>query len=153
MESSPIRDAYQPFAQVLRAGGFAEPNEGWNAGQIAAHISLSNDQFTELAGRLREGEDISFDNTEVSDPQRLLGYAAAHGGLAGLADAVEASAARLADAYEGMTPEQRDCPIPVRIWHDGQIVRDHSMTIGELIVGNGDFHLAMHHKQLEDLRR
>jgi hypothetical protein len=43
-------------------------------------------------------------------------------------------------------------PIRVRIWHEGQIVRDGPMTIGELIVGNGEFHLAMHHKQLEDLR-
>jgi len=40
----------------------------------------------------------------------------------------------------------------VRIWHRGQVVRDRSMAIGELIVGNGDFHLAMHHKQLQDLR-
>jgi hypothetical protein len=41
----------------------------------------------------------------------------------------------------------------VRIWDDGRIVRDSPMPIGELIRGNGDFHLVMHHKQLQDLQR
>jgi len=152
MQSSPIQAAYLPFAQTLRAGGFAEPPAGWNAGQIAAHIALSNEQFSDLAGRLRDGEDVSFDNTEVSDSDRLLGYASEHGDLNGLADAVEASAAKLSDAYDRLTDAQRGREIPVRIWHDGQVVRDRPMAIGELIVGNGDFHLAMHHKQLQDLR-
>jgi DinB family protein len=152
VESSSIRAAYLPFARTLRKGGFAEPAAGWNAGQIAAHISLSNEQFSELADRLRDGEDVRFDNTDVSDPERLLGYVAEHGELAGLADAIEASAGRLSDAYERLTPAQRERPIPVRIWHEGQIARDSPMAIGELILGNGDYHLAMHHKQLQDLR-
>ncbi len=38
-----------------------------------------------------------------------------------------------------------------RIWHEGQIVRASPMSIGELILGNGDFHLAMHLEQLHAL--
>ena len=41
--------------------------------------------------------------------------------------------------------------MPTRIWHEGQIVRDSPMPIGELILGNGDFHLAMHMEQLKAL--
>ena len=153
MPSSPLLSSYLPFAQTLRAGGFAEPDAGWNASQIGAHISLSNEQFSDLADRLRNGADVSYDNSEASDPERLLGYASQHGDLAGLADAIEASAARLSDAYERLTPAERQCPIPVTIRHEGEVVRDSPMAIGDLIVGNGDYHLAMHHKQLQDLRK
>jgi hypothetical protein len=153
MQSSPILSSYLPFAQTLRAGGFAEPDAGWNASQIGAHISLSNEQFSDLADRLRNGENVSYDNSEASDPDRLLRYASGRGDLVGLADAIEASAARLSDAYDRLTPEERKCPIPATIRHEGEVVRDSPMAIGDLIVGNGDFHLAMHHKQLQDLRK
>ena len=153
MPSSPMLSSYLPFAQTLRAGGFAEPEAGWNASQIGAHISLSNEQFSDLADRLRNGEDVSYDNSEASDPERLLGYASRHGDLAGLANAIEASAARLSEAYDRLTPDQRQRPVPVTIRHEGEVVRDSPMAIGDLIVGNGDFHLAMHHKQLQDLRK
>lgn len=152
MQPSQILSSYFSFAQTLREGGFAEPDAGWNARQIAAHISLSNEQFSDLADRLRNGEEVSYDNSEASDPERLLGYASRHGDLAGLADAIEFSAARLSKAYDLLTPEERQCPIPVTIRHEGEVVRDNPMAIGDLIVGNGDYHLAMHHKQLQDLR-
>ena len=151
MESTPVHAAYLPFAQTLRDGGFSEPAEGWNASQIGAHISMSNDLFSELADQIRAGGEASFDNAAVSDPAGLLGYAAGHGDLAGLADAIEASAARLEKAYDQLSAQERDRPVPTRIWHEGQIVRDSPMSIGELIVGNGDFHLAMHLEQLRAL--
>lgn len=151
MESTPVHAAYLPFAQTLRDGGFSEPAEGWNASQIGAHISMSNDLFSELADQIRAGGEASFDNAAVSDPAGLRGYAAGHGDLADLADAIEASAARLEKAYDQLSAQERDRPVPTRIWHEGQIVRDSPMSIGELILGNGDFHLAMHLEQLRAL--
>jgi hypothetical protein len=35
-----------------------------------------------------------------------------------------ASAARLAEAYDRLSEDERDRPVPTRIWHEGQIVRD-----------------------------
>jgi hypothetical protein len=151
MESSPVQASYGPFAQALREGGFREPAQGWNARQIGAHISMSNELFSELADRIRGGDDPSFDNAAVSDPVSLLAYADRQGDLAGLANAIEASAAKLAAAYDRLSADEQDRPVPTRIWHDGQIVRDSPMSIGELILGNGDFHLAMHMEQLKDL--
>jgi hypothetical protein len=151
MEAPPVQTAYLPFAQTLRAGGFSEPAEGWNAGQIGAHISMSNDLFGELADQIHAGGEPSFDNAAVSDPATLLAHSEGHGGLDGLADAIEASAARLERAYDSLSAEERDRPVPTRIWHEGQIVRDSPMPIGELILGNGDFHLAMHMEQLRAL--
>jgi len=151
MESSPVAAAYGPFAQTLREGGFSEPSDGWNARQVGAHISMSNELFSELADRVHGGEDVTFDNAAVSDPASLLAHADGHGDLAGLADAVEASATRLEEAYGRLSADERDRPVPTRIWHEGQIVRDSPMSIGELILGNGDFHLAMHMEQLSAL--
>jgi hypothetical protein len=151
MGSSPVQAAYGPFAQTLREGGFSEPGDGWNARQVGAHISMSNELFSELADRIHDGDDASFDNAAVSDPASLLAYAEGHGDLAGLADAIEASAARLAEAYDRLSEDERDRPVPTRIWHEGQIVRDSPMSIGELILGNGDFHIAMHMEQLQAL--
>ena len=46
--------------------------------------------------------------------------------------------------------------MPRRRWLAGHLVLarriDSSMSLGELIVGNGDFHLAMHHRQLQALQ-
>ena len=151
MEAPPVQAAYLPFAQTLRTGGFSAPAEGWNAGQIGAHISMSNDMFSELADQIHSGGEPSFDNSAVSDPAALRAHAEGHGGLDGLADAIESSAARLEQAYGRLSPEERDRPVPTRIWHEGQIVRDSPMAIGELILGNGDFHLAMHMEQLRAL--
>ncbi len=151
MESSPVHAAYLPFAQTLRAGGFSEPAAGWSASQVGAHVAMSNDIFSELADRIRAGDEPSFDNAVVSDPDGLLKYAAEHRDLAGLADAIEASAARLERSYDRLSADERDRPVPTRIWHEGQIVRDSPMSIGELILGNGDFHLAMHMEQLQAL--
>jgi hypothetical protein len=151
MVPSPVHAAYLPFAHTLRDGGFSEPAEGWNARQVGAHISMSNDLFSELADQIHAGGEASFDNAAVSDPEGLLSYAAWHGDLAGLADAIEASALRLEKAYDQLSVQERERPVPTRIWHEGQIVRDSPMSIGELILGNGDFHLAMHLEQLRAL--
>ena len=142
---------YQAFAETLRAGGFSEPDTGWNASQIGAHVALSNELFSELADRRHGGEDISFDNSALTDDAGLLAYAAKLGGTADLADTVETMAARLARAYERLTQEQRTRPIAVRIWSDGQLVADGPMPLGDLIVGNGEHHLAGHHEQLRAL--
>jgi len=151
MESTPIHAAYLPFAAMLRAGGFSEPASGWNAGQVGSHIALSNDKFAELADQISDGAEPSFDNSAVSDERTLSDYAAAQGDLAGLADAVEASAARLEQSFARLSADQRELPVPTKIRHHGQLVRDSPMSIAELILGNGDFHLAMHVEQLQAL--
>lgn len=151
MDRASIEAAYQPFADALQAGGFSEPDTGWNAGQVGAHIALSNELFSDIAERMHRGDEVSFNNSAVVDDGALLAYASELGGLAGLATAVRTSAARLALAYDSLTPEERVRPIPMTLWHEGQIVRDNPTPLGDLIVGNGDFHLAMHFEQLKVL--
>ncbi|HEY1324407.1 MAG TPA: hypothetical protein VGF32_29380 [Streptosporangiaceae bacterium] len=152
MGTSSIEAAYQPFADTLQGGGFTEPDSGWNASQVGAHIALSNELFSDLAERMHRGDEVSFNNSGVVDSEALLAYATGLGGLTGLAGAVRTSAARLARAYDSLSPEERARPIPMTLWHEGQIVRDSPTPLGDLIVGNGDFHLAMHYEQLQALQ-
>lgn len=152
MQTSPVQAAYLPFADSLQAGGFTDPETGWTAAQVGAHVSLSNEIFSDLAERMHRGEGVSFDNSPVQDDAGLLAYAEEQGDLAGLAEAVRTSAARLARAYGNLTEEERARPIPVTMWHEGQIARDQPMPLGELILGHGDYHLAMHQQQLQALR-
>ncbi len=152
MHADQIEAAYQPFAAVLREGGFAEPEQGWGASQIAAHIGLTNELFSELADRVRAGEVPAFDNTPTWADAELAGYAAQFDGLAGLADAVLSSGARAAAAYAAMSEDQRAVKLPTTIWHEGQIVQDEPTAIGDLLAGNADFHLNMHLAQLRALR-
>jgi hypothetical protein len=151
MGTSSIEAAYQPFADALQAGGFTEPGGGWNASQVGSHIALSNELFSDLAERMHRGDEVSFNNSDVVDDEALLAYAKERGGVAGLADAVRTSAARLARAYDELTPQERARPIPMTLWHEGQIVRDSPTPLGDLITGNSDFHLAMHSEQLQAL--
>jgi hypothetical protein len=129
MTEQQIQAPYARFAEALRAGRFSEPDTGWNASQIGAHISLNNELLSQIAARLHSGEDASYDNRPVVDDDGLLAYASGLGDLPGLADAVQASAARLARAYENLTEQERAHPIPATIVHAGQVVRDSPMPL------------------------
>jgi hypothetical protein len=148
-----IEAAYLPFAEALRAGGFSDPAEGWTAGQVGAHITLNNELLTDLAELVHDGEETSYDNKPVVDDDSLLSYASRLGGLPEIADAVQASAARLAAIYARLTDQERALQIPARMTHAGQVVMDDSMALGDLIIGNGEFHLSGHFEQLKALRR
>src|ERR1022692_2606687 len=139
VEAAQLEAAYASFAGTLRAGGFGDPPDGWNAELIAAHVCVNNDLISETAERLGVGEDD------------LMNYAARSGGLSGLADAIGSSAARLARSHESLSEADRAREIPVIIWDDGSIAREGPMPIGDLIVGNATFHLDMHHEQLRAL--
>ena len=71
MEREEIVQAYQPFIETLRAGGFVEPENGWNAAQVAAHIVANNNGIAAVAEAIVKGERPSYDNTEVIDDAQL----------------------------------------------------------------------------------
>ena len=100
MDSAEIQGAYGPFVDTLRAGGFTEPDTGWDASLIAAHIATNNDQIAAVAEQIAAGHRPSYDNAEVIDDDRLRDVASAAGSLDGLAELVATSAARLARAWE-----------------------------------------------------
>jgi uncharacterized protein YciI len=151
MSSGSLEAAYAPFVASLRAGGFGPPPAGeWPAELIAAHIARNNDLIAEAAEKVSAGEAVSYDNFIGVDETPLTEYAAAVGGLPGLAQEVERSAARLARARGGLG-DRADTPVHVVIRDGGKIVRDGPIPIGAFIEGNASFHLDAHARQLREL--
>jgi len=151
MSSGSLEAAYAPFVASLRAGGFGPPPTGeWPAELIAAHIARNNDLIAEAAESVAAGKAVSYDNFVGVDETPLTEYAAAAGGLLGLAQEVERSAARLARARDGLGV-LADTPVHVVIRDGGKIVRDGPIPIGAFIEGNASFHLDAHTEQLRAL--
>jgi hypothetical protein len=152
MEHTGVEAAYGPFVAALREDGFVAPHEGWPAELVAAHVCCNNDLVSEAVERIVAGERASYDNTEVVDETRLGSYADRAGGLAGLADAVEASARRLGEASASMNDATGAQMLPCVIVDSGAVVRKGPIAIRDLIEINVTRHLEMHLRQLEALR-
>src|SRR5580658_2628612 len=103
MTPASIEEAYGPFAAMLREGSFDAPAEGWPAELVAAHISANNDLIAEVAELVAAGSVPSYDNAAGVDEEQLGALVSRAGGLAGLAGAIEESAARLARAYGSLS--------------------------------------------------
>jgi len=146
-----IEAAYAPFVASLRYGGHLAPQVGWSAELIAAHVAANNDRIAEAAERIVAGETPDYDNAAAVDEKVLVGLVEKAGGLLGLADEVERSAARLAAARARLTDEQSGTEIHVVIHSDGEIVADRPIAIGAFIAGNAGFHLDSHREQLRAL--
>ncbi len=153
MERDEIVKAYQPFVHALRAGGFAQPDTGWGAAFIAAHVALNNEAMVALAEAIAAGENPSYDNAEVIDEARLREVASAAGNLEGLAVMIDKSGGQLAGAWERLGPEAGATEVPVRIVDGSQIVLDGPVPIRTLIEVNATDHLQVHLDQLLALQR
>lgn len=150
MEREQIESAYTPLVASLRAGGHLNPADGWDAARIAAHIIASNDTIAEAAERVAGGEVPSYDNSTAVDEEKLALMVDEAGGLAALADEVERSAARLAEAGAHLG-ELGGTEVQVTIHSDGEVVADGPMPVASLLEGNASFHLGVHREQLRAL--
>jgi hypothetical protein len=153
VSSQSIPDAYGPVVALLREQRFSTPSEGWSAELIAAHIAHTNNRIAHVAEQVLVGEKPSYDNRDDIDDAELLAYADSVGGLDGLTLAVETSAARLASAAAALSDSQREQLIPVVIVDGDTVVVDGPVPLGGFIEGNADFHLDLHHRQLQALLR
>ena len=152
MDEDTIQTAFAPFVTALREGSFAVPAEGWSVELVAAHVSRNNDLISEAAERIVAGERPSYDNSAAVDDAELGSYADAVGGLAGLADAVETSARRLATAWAALDEATESYLLPVLILDSGNVVNDGPIPIRKFIEGNASFHLDVHFGQLKALQ-
>lgn len=147
-----LTEAYLELARLLHDERFEAPAQGWGAELIAAHVVTNNDLIAEVAERLAAGEQISYDNAAAIDPVALQSFAEQVGGLEGLAERVERSAARLEQARDALSDAQLGTELHVLITDDGETVLDGPLALGQLIEGNAAFHLDNHLRQLESLR-
>jgi hypothetical protein len=147
-----IVQAYRPFVETLRAGGFVEPESGWNASLVAAHVAANNEEIAVVAEAIAAGARPSYDNAEVIDEVRLGEVVAATGDLDRLADLIETSAERLGRAWELLGPAAGATEVPAKITDGDQVVREGPIPIRTFIEGNATGHLQLHLEQLRALR-
>ena len=146
-----LEAAYAPLRASLLSGGFADPESGaWSAELVAAHLVINNDAIAGAAEALVRGEEVAYDNALSVDEANLSRYAAAVGGLAGLADELQRSASRLDHAYRALG-HRAATSIQVRIRDGQEIAYDGPMPIGAFMEGNATRHLELHHDQLKAL--
>jgi uncharacterized protein len=150
MTMDSVTASYAPFVASLLAGGFSDPADGWPAELVAAHVARNNDLIAAAAEQVAEGIVVPYDNASTIDDVELAAYATSVGGLAGLAEEVERSAARLAAARDALG-SLADTPVPVVIRDGGTVVQDGPIPIGDFIEGNVTFHLRLHYEQIKAL--
>ncbi len=111
--------------RALREGGFEAPAEGWTAELVTAHVARNNDLIAEVAETVAAGGgQPAYDNRAAVAESELQAFADAAGGMAGLADAVEASARRLARAWAALDETTAGYLLPVVIVDSGRVIRD-----------------------------
>jgi hypothetical protein len=49
MDGAEVQGAYRVFVDTLRASGFSQPDTGWDASLIAAHVAATNDSIASVA--------------------------------------------------------------------------------------------------------
>ncbi len=146
-----LETAYAPFIASLLAGDFPTPEDGeWPAEFVAAHVAMNNDAIADAAEEVARGHDVVYDNAPTVDNDELSRYVERVGGLIGLADEIQRSAARLELAY-GDLGELAKTSIQVCIRDGKEIAYDGPMLIGAFIEGNATRHLDLHHEQLKTL--
>jgi len=152
MDLGTLESAYEPFLATLREGGFQAPAEGWPAELVAAHVARNNELIAEVAEKIVAGEQPTYDNRTAVDDAELRAFSDAVGGIAGLAEAVEASARRQARAWSALADNTAGYMLPVVIVDGGRVMRDDPVPIRSFIEGNASFHLDMHLEQLRALQ-
>lgn len=146
-----LEAAYAPFRASLLSGRFAEPGSGaWSADLVAAHVVINNDHIAAAAEAIVRGEAVAYDNATSIDEANLSRYAISVGGLVGLAEEVQRSAARLERAYQGLG-EHAQTSIQVLIRDGKEIAYKGPLPIGAFMEGNASRHLDLHHEQLKTL--
>lgn len=146
-----LEAVYAPFRASLLSGGFAAPESGeWSAELVAAHMAVTNDYIAEAAVAVSRGDEVAYDNAASIDEAALSRRAERVGGLAGLAEEIRRSAARLDHAYRALG-DRGNTTIQVRIRDGEEVVFDGPMLIGAFIEGHASQHLELHHDQLKAL--
>jgi hypothetical protein len=153
MDAAEIEQAFEPFVEAVRTGGFRAPTsaEGWTADLVAAHVTLNNDHWTRAARDVIAGTPSAYDNETAVDAEALGRHVAAMGEQERMVADLRRSVVELAAAYDDLG-DLRATVIPVRIVSDGAVVRDSPAAVGDMIVGNATYHLRMHTEQLLALR-
>ncbi len=145
-------DVYGDFVEEATSGRFDRPSDGgWSAEQIVAHVARNNEELIAVTEAVLAGDEASYDNREMVDTKRLDAYAAAYGGLRGLADRVAQTVFVLRDLTNQLGT-RGETPVPSRVQDGDEVPVDGPVPWVTMLEINATRHTAMHLEQLRALR-
>src|SRR4051812_371834 len=130
----------------------AAPAAGWTAGQVCAHLILSNGLFVDTAGSVAAGGPPVYDNESSIDDTATAALAAGAGSTGVLAEWLRQSTTAYVDLLTSLPADVLDTTVTTTIRSDGGIVVDaQPRRLGDLMVGQLTFHAGMHLEQVQQL--
>lgn len=152
MDPASLQLSHRDLLGLVRTARFGPPPDGeWTAEQILAHVACADTAISSVALQVAAGERPGYDNRRSLDPMNLGRLIAGAGGLAGLADLVEASGEMLAAAARALAPADCAVRVPVLIVSGDQVLVDEPWALGDLVQGAGTVHVPRHADQLRSL--
>jgi hypothetical protein len=140
MSTDTMRMAYERILEVIETSVFKEPESGWNAHLVIAHLT-TNDLL--LAAAVEEAG--PYDNSLAVDEVHLAQ-------LEDVVGRLRFSSNALTNLVGAMTRERAETEIPVTIIDGSTLMVDQPMAIGRLMQIHAEVHLPSHLAQLEALR-
>jgi hypothetical protein len=146
-----LRERYASAVDLARRGSFRTPGGGWTAELVLAHLAATTDTFVEVGAAVKRGERPEYDDPDLVADAVLAERAAESGGLAGVTEWLEASAARLVAHAESLTEAEAATPVRFTVYHAGRRVPDEPRPWGRILASQASFHLPLHLRQLQAL--
>jgi len=147
-----MTDAYAELIAEVSAGRFGAPAPGqWSAEQIAAHVARNHEALIEVSEAVLRGDQVCYDNREVTRDRVLDAYVTAHGGLAGLGDRLAVTVTALRELVAALA-ETGMTAVPVRIQDGADVVVHQPMPWIKVLEIDRDEHVPRHLAQLRALR-
>jgi hypothetical protein len=139
-------------ADLVHRAAAASPQQGWDAGQVCAHLILNNGLFIRTAQDVAAGRAAVYDNESTVSDIATAALAAGAGSVGVLAEWLRQSATAYVDLLTSLGDDVLDTDVTTTIRSDGQAIVDgQPRRLGDLMVGQLTFHAGMHLQQLQDL--
>ena len=140
------------IADLAVEAAASTPVKGWNAGQVCAHVLMSNGLFIEAARCVLAGGPHVYDNETSVDDVATAAMAAGAGSTGVLAGWLRQSTTAYVDLLTTLPADVLDATVTTTIRSNGDYVVDaEPRRLGDLMVGQLTFHAGMHAQQLRDL--
>jgi hypothetical protein len=142
----------QAVADFAHRAAAASPEQGWDAGQVCAHLIINNGLFVRAAAAVASGGPRVYDNESSVDDVATAAFAAGAGSVGVLAEWLRQSTTAFVDLLTTLPDEVLDATVTTTIRSDGHMIVDNEpRRLGDLMVGQMTFHSGMHLEQVRDL--
>ncbi|MDQ1706320.1 MAG: hypothetical protein QOF18_2686 [Frankiaceae bacterium] len=142
----------QAIAELAHRAAAASPAQGWNAGQVCAHLILNNGLFIETARNVAQGGPRVYDNESSVGDGATAALAAGAGAVGVLAEWLRQSVTAYVDLLTTLPDDVLDATVTTTIRHAGGLLVDQEpRRLGDLMVGQLTFHAGMHLEQVRQL--